>query len=218
MLPTSSFLSVFVFSLVIAIGAVISPGPVSTAIVSQSPRRGWLVGPLVAAGHTSLEAIMVILLAIGFSGILGNPIIETLIAIIGGALLAWMGIALIRDTWQRKIRLPSKEPGIVTMNTRQLIGLGMLATISNPFWYAWWVTVAAGYLFQAKEVSLILVLAFYLGHIFVDFTWDTLLSTVIGKGSHWMTDKVYRGMIYACGAFFIYLSYVFIIEGFSSLL
>lgn len=213
MLPTTSFLSVFVFSLAIAIGAVISPGPVSTAIVSQSPRRGWLAGPLVAAGHTSLEAIMVIFLVIGLDGILGNPIIETLIAIIGGALLAWMGFTLIRNTWQRKIRLPNRELDVATMNTKQLIGLGMLATISNPFWYAWWVTVAAGYLFQAKEVSLTLVLAFYFGHIFVDFTWDTLLSTVIGKGSQWMTDKVYRSMIYVCGAFFIYLAYVFINEG-----
>jgi threonine/homoserine/homoserine lactone efflux protein len=217
MLPTTSFLSVFIFSLVIAIGTVISPGPVSTAIVSQSPRRGWLVGPLVATGHTSLEALMVILLIIGLGRILGYPTVQMVIALLGGTLLAWMGFILIRDTWQWKIRLPSREEDIATMNRRQLIGLGMLATISNPFWYAWWVTVAAGYLLQAKEISLVLVLAFYLGHIFVDFTWDTLLSTAIGKGSHWMTDKVYRLMVYACGLFFLYLAWVFIIEGLSSL-
>lgn len=217
MLPTTSFLSVFIFSLVIAIGTVISPGPVSTAIVSQSPRRGWLVGPLVATGHTSLEGLMVILLIIGLGRILGYPTVQTVIALLGGTLLAWMGFILIRDTWQWKIRLPSREEDIATMNRRQLIGLGMVATVSNPFWYAWWVTVAAGYLLQAKEISLVLVLAFYLGHIFVDFTWDTLLSTAIGKGSHWMTDKVYRLMVYACGLFFLYLAWVFIIEGLSSL-
>ena len=215
MLPTTSFLSVFTFSLLIAIGAMISPGPVSTAIVSQSPRRGWITGPLVATGHISLEAIMVIFLTVGLGSILGNPTVQILIALLGGALLALMGFVLIRETWQKKIRLPSKEDGITDMNTRQLIGLGMLATISNPFWYAWWVTVAAGYLFQTKEVSILLVLAFYLGHIFVDFTWDTFLSTVIGKGSHWMTEKVYRIMIYACGAFFLYLAWVFISEGIS---
>lgn len=216
MLPTT-FLSVFFFSFVIAIGAVVSPGPVSTSIVSQSPRRGWLTGPLVATGHISLELIMVILLTLGLGVGLANPTVQIVISILGGALLAWMGLAMIRDTWQRKIKLPSREVGDVAMNTKQLIGLGMIATISNPFWYAWWVTVAAGYLYQAKEVGLVLVLAFYLGHITVDYAWDTILSTIIGNGSRWMTDKVYRLLIYACGAFFLYLAWVFLIQGISRL-
>ncbi len=182
MLPTT-FLSVFFFSFVIAIGAVVSPGPVSTSIVSQSPRRGWLTGPLVATGHISLELLMVLLLTLGLGVGLANPTVQIVISILGGALLAWMGLAMIRDTWQRKIKLPSREVGDVAMNTKQLIGLGMIATISNPFWYAWWVTVAAGYLYQAKEVGLVLVLAFYLGHITVDYAWDTILSTIIGNGS-----------------------------------
>lgn len=217
MLPTT-FLSVFFFSFVIAIGAVVSPGPVSTSIVSQSPRRGWLTGPLVATGHISLELIMVILLTLGLGVGLANPTVQIVISILGGALLAWMGLAMIRDTWQRKIKLPSREVGDVAMNTKQLIGLGMIATISNPFWYAWWVTVAAGYLYQAKEVGLVLVLAFYLGHITVDYAWDTILSTIIGNGSRWMTDKVYRLLIYACGAFFLYMAWVFLIQGISRLI
>ena len=217
MLPTT-FLSVFFFSFVIAIGAVVSPGPVSTSIVSQSPRRGWLTGPLVATGHISLELIMVILLTLGLGVGLANPTVQIVISIMGGALLAWMGLAMIRDTWQRKIKLPSREVGDVAMNTKQLIGLGMIATISNPFWYAWWVTIAAGYLYQAKEVGLVLVLAFYLGHITVDYAWDTILSTIIGNGSRWMTDKVYRLLIYACGAFFLYMAWVFLIQGISRLI
>jgi threonine/homoserine/homoserine lactone efflux protein len=213
MLPTTSLLNVFIYSFLIAIGAVVSPGPVSTAIVSQSPRRGWLTGPLVAIGHTSLELIMVILLTLGLGVGLANPTVQTVIALLGGILLAWMGLSLIRNTWQGRIKLPNKEDGFATMNSKQLVGLGMLATVSNPFWYAWWVTVAAGYLYQAKQISLVFVLAFYLGHITVDYTWDTILSTIIGKGSRWMTDKVYRYLIYACGAFFLYLAWVFVSQG-----
>jgi threonine/homoserine/homoserine lactone efflux protein len=41
----------FAFSFVVGFGAVITPGPISTAIVSESTRRGFVVGPLVAAGH-----------------------------------------------------------------------------------------------------------------------------------------------------------------------
>ena len=202
MLPTTSFLTVFIFSFVIAIGAVVSPGPVSTAIVSQAPRRGWLTGPLVATGHTSLEFIMVILLILGLGVGLTNPNVQTVIALLGGILLTWMGLSMIRNTWRGKIHLPGKDEGMVQMSSKQLIGLGMIATISNPFWYAWWVTVAAGYLFQARATSLVLVLAFYLGHITVDYAWDTILSTIVGSGSRWMTDRIYRLLIYACGVFF----------------
>jgi threonine/homoserine/homoserine lactone efflux protein len=161
---------------------------------------------------------MVLLLTLGLGVGLANPTVQIVISILGGALLAWMGLAMIRDTWQRKIKLPSREVGDVAMNTKQLIGLGMIATISNPFWYAWWVTVAAGYLYQAKEVGLVLVLAFYLGHITVDYAWDTILSTIIGNGSRWMTDKIYRLLIYACGAFFLYMAWVFLIQGISRLI
>ncbi len=49
----------FVFSFVVGFGAVVTPGPVSTAIVSESARRGFIVGPLVATGHSLSELIMV---------------------------------------------------------------------------------------------------------------------------------------------------------------
>jgi threonine/homoserine/homoserine lactone efflux protein len=217
MLPTTSFLAVFIFSFVIGIGAVVSPGPVSTAIVSQAPRRGWLTGPLVATGHTALEFIMVILLTLGLGVGLAHSSVQTVIALLGGILLAWMGTSMIKDTWRGKIHLPGKKEVISQMRSRQLIGLGMVATISNPFWFAWWVTVAAGYLAQARAVSLILVLAFYFGHISADITWDTILSTLVGGGSRWMTDRVYRLVFYACGAFFLYLSWVFLSQGIKSL-
>ena len=125
---------------------------------------------------------------------------------------------MIRKTWVGKIRLPGKDDGMVDKNSRQLVGLGMIATISNPFWYAWWVTVASGYLYQARATSMVLVLAFYLGHIAVDFTWDTILSTIVGNGSRWMTDRIYRLLIYTCGVFFLYLAWVFLTQGITSLI
>jgi hypothetical protein len=75
------------------------------------------------------------------------------------------------------------------------------------------VTVAAGYLAQAQAVSVAAVLAFYTGHITADFAWDTVLSAVVGGGSRWMTDGVYRILIFACGAFFLYLGWNFLSQG-----
>jgi threonine/homoserine/homoserine lactone efflux protein len=213
MLLTSSLLSVFVFSFVVGFGAVVSPGPVTTAIVSQTPRRGWLAGPLVASGHVLLELVIVILIAIGLGSGLAKSGVQIVIAILGGVLLLWMGGGMIWSVWQGKVRLPKEDEGVETMSRARLVGLGMLATIGNPFWYAWWVTVGAGYLAQVQAFSAAAIGAFYLGHISADYAWDTALSTVVAGGRRWITDGLYRGIIVFCGAFFIYLGVVFLIHG-----
>lgn len=217
MLPTNSLIAVFSFSFVVALAAVISPGPVATTIVSQAPRRGWLVGPLVSTGHSLLELAMVLLITLGLGTLLARHNVQIAIALLGGLLLAWMGGILIRDVWRGRMRLPGREERLPSVSSRELMGLGIVATVTNPFWYAWWVTVAAGYLAQAQAVSMGAVLAFYAGHISADYAWNTVLSTVVGGGRRWMTDGVYRALILACAAFFLYLAWVFLRQGIAGL-
>jgi threonine/homoserine/homoserine lactone efflux protein len=213
MLPTSSLLAVFMFSFAVAFGAVVSPGPISTAIVSQSPQHGWLTGPLVAAGHSLLELLIVILIAFGLAAGLARPGIQVAIALVGGVLLLWMGGKMAWDAWRGASRLPGRASGLAPLSSRQLVGLGMLATISNPFWYAWWVTVAAGYLAQARVLGLAALAAFYVGHIAADFAWDTTLSAVLGGGRRWLTDRLYRALLLICGGFLVYLGIAFFSRG-----
>jgi threonine/homoserine/homoserine lactone efflux protein len=217
MLPTTSLLAIFSFSFVAGLAAVMSPGPISTTIVSQAPRRGWQVGPLVATGHSLLELLMVFLIILGLGTLLARHSVQLAIAFGGALLLAWMGALLIWGVCRGKIRLPGQVERKDTLSATQLVGLGVAATASNPFWYAWWVTVAAGYLAQAQAVSLPAVMAFYAGHVSADYAWDTVLSAVIGGGRRWMTDGLYRVLLFACGAFFLYLGWVFLNQGIAGL-
>ena len=212
-LTTTSILGVFAFSFIVGMGAVLSPGPVSTAIVSQAPRRGWLVGPLLATGHAFLELILVILITVGLGIGLARPGVQTIIAILGGLLLFYMGSSMIWNNWRGNIHLPAQNEKLSPMSTQQIIGLGVVATLSNPFWYAWWVTFAAGYLARVQALGIAAVAAFFLGHIVADYAWDTLLSTVVGGGRRWMTDLVYRGLLFLCGGFFIYLGGSYLLQG-----
>lgn len=202
----------FAFSFVVGFGAVVTPGPVSTAIVSESARRGFIVGPLVATGHVILEFIMVGLLAFGLSAGLNTPPVTTTIGLIGGALLLWMGGGMIWGAFKGKIALPNPGVDVKLLSNWQLIGLGMGATIVNPFWYAWWVTVGTTYLAfpQVQTFGLVGLLVFYFGHITGDYLWDSILSGVVGGGRKWITDTLYKWIIVACGAYLIYLGGVFI--------
>jgi threonine/homoserine/homoserine lactone efflux protein len=211
--------TVFTFSFVLAIGAVASPGPVSTAIVSQAPRRGWRVGPLVATGHSLMEFLLVMLVTLGLGAGLASDGIQTGIAFLGGILLLWMGGLILWQLASGKVHLPRADGQSKPLSNSQFVGIGVFATLSNPFWYAWWVTVGAGYLsgYLSKANGAVAVITFYLGHIAADYAWDTLLSAVVGGGRRWMTDAVYRTLLLACGVFFVYLGGSFLVHGMRAL-
>jgi threonine/homoserine/homoserine lactone efflux protein len=121
-----------------------------------------------------------------------------------------MGFQMAVAAWKKRIRLPQPGENEQSLSARRLVALGIIATITNPFWYAWWVTVAAGYLAQAATLPAIS--AFFLGHIAADYAWDTTLSAIVGGGRRWMTDRIYQGLMLACGVFFVYLGIVFLFQ------
>ncbi|MBT3241312.1 MAG: LysE family transporter [Chloroflexi bacterium] len=210
----TALLTIFISSFIFGIAAVVSPGPVSTAIVSQAPRRGWVVGPLVATGHSILELAIIIMIALGMSAGLNTPGIQIFIALVGGIVLIWMGANMVTGVFKGEIRVPGISGTVETLNSNQLVRLGMITTLSSPFWYAWWVTSVPSYLTQINAVTPIAIGAFFFGHISADYAWNSLLSTVIAGGKRWVTDRVYQSIIGLCGIFFIYLGVGFIIEGY----
>lgn len=212
-MPSSSLLGVYVFAFVVSIGAVISPGPVSAAIVSESPRQGWRVGPLIAGGHVFLELLVIIMITFGLSTFLARNEIQIAIALGGSFLLFFMGGSYIWSVWKGSIQLPEQNQDKAGGKIGNLVGVGILTTISNPFWYAWWATIVPGYLSEVRLLGIASIAAFYLGHISADFLWDTFLSTAMALGKKWISRKAYYLLILSTGSFMIYLGVVFMIEG-----
>ncbi|MDF1501016.1 MAG: LysE family transporter [Anaerolineales bacterium] len=209
-MPTDNLAAVFIFSFLVSFGAVISPGPVSAAIVTEAPRQGWRVGPLIAAGHTGLELLMVVVISLGLAAGMASAPIRGIISLGGGLLLLFIGGSYVWHAARGSIRLPEPADDVPPRSSSALLTLGALTTISNPFWYTWWVTVAAGYLAEAHELGVAAVVAFYLGHISADFGWDTALSLATSAGARWLTDRRYRTLILLTGGFMIYLGWVFL--------
>ncbi len=212
MLPTDGLTSIFIFSFIISFGAVISPGPVSAAIITEAPRSGWCVGPLVAIGHTFLEFIMVILIGFGLASIMGNPMVAVVISVAGGIVLLGLGSRYIYAAAKGTMNLPTTEIHSENRSARSLVSLGLATTLANPYWYTWWVTVAAGYLIQAQAMSVAAVAAFYLGHISADFFWDTSLSLASSRGKRWISERGYRILIVCTGGLMIYFGCFFILN------
>ncbi len=209
-MPTHGFLPILSFSFLISLGAVVSPGPVSAAIITEAPRQGWRVGPLVSAGHCLLELAMLVLISLGLASGMATPFIQRAIGSAGGLMLLGMGSGYMLAAGRNRMRLASPEQDVPRRNAPSLSLLGLATTVSNPYWYAWWVTVAATYIAQARSAGIWAMGAFFVGHIGADFGWNTLLSVTAHAGSSWLTQSRYRGLILLTGFFMIYLGIQFL--------
>ena len=212
-MPTDSLISVFAFSFLLSIGPVVSPGPVSAAIVTESPRQGWRVGPLIATSHVALELLIVGLLAAGLSSGMASPVVREVIAVAGGLVLLYLGARYLSGAWRDDMRLPDPDLDQPRRSTANLLALGILTTVSNPFWYAWWLTVAAGYLAQAAPLGPAGPVAFFIGHMSADYAWDSTLSVLTSFGGRWLTDRRYRLLLVFTGGFMAYIGIVFLRTG-----
>ncbi len=189
------------------------PGPVTTLVVTETTKRGFIAGPLVTLGHVALELVMVVALFFGLGDWLKQNSIAGAIGLLGGLFLLWMGLDIVRSAWQGKVSLNRAPRGDRTPSTTNPVVAGILTSISNPYWLMWWATIGAAYLITFRAFGIAGIVAFYVGHTLADWVWNNVVAFVVATGRRVMSDQVYRGILVVCGAFLIVLSFYFVSSG-----
>ena len=123
------------------------------------------------------------------------------ISIAGGSILLWMAAGMFRSLPFLTLSL---EPG--DEKNGNIILTGILMSAANPYFIIWWATIGLGYILQSSEYGLAGILSFFSGHILADLTWYTIISTAVGKGRSFFSDKIYRGIIGCCAGFLVLFS------------
>lgn len=200
--------TVFLTSFMLAFSGAMMPGPLLTATISESARRGGLTGPLLILGHSLLELLMVIALLLGLAPFLTRDAVFAAIALTGAGILFVMAARMFRS-------LPalSIDWGAHQEHSGPLFSTGIILSLSNPYWTIWWATIGLGYLLSCRSLGLAGVAAFFCGHIAGDFIWYTAVSVLVSKGRHLMSDRVYRGLIGLCAAFLACFAGYFVYAG-----
>lgn len=207
-------LTIFASSFVIALSGAMMPGTLLTVTISESSRRGVLAGPLLIVGHSVLELALLIALLFGFAPLFTQERFLVTVSLLGGSILLWMAIGMFRALPSLKIAWDAQDS-----KRGNLILTGILMSMINPYWLLWWATIGIGLVLQARQVGMWGVVCFFLGHILADFAWYALISTAVGKGRAFFTDRVYRGVIGVCATaltvfacMFIYKAIMTIVE------
>lgn len=204
----SIYFALFTTSFVIALSGALMPGPMFTYTISESSRKGIWVGPLLILGHAILEFALLIFLILGFGAILTKDITFALIGIIGSLIMLYMAYDMFISLPKLTINTPSSYDSKLKLYKNPVIA-GILISLSNPYWSIWWATIGFGYVTLSLENGYAGVIAFFLGHIFADFIWYFFISFSITKGKTFISDKLYKIIIFICATTLIYFAITF---------
>ena len=212
------------YSFLIGFTGAITPGPVLTAVIKETPQRGWTTGPLVIFGHSIIELILLVGLVLGLNVVLQSVPAVLIVSLIGGILLCVLAGLMLVDVFVKKVSTTKElEQTSEEEGKKRYVPIvnGIVLSISNPFWMVWWATIGIGLIYTELpplavvpiEFGLIGLIIFFIGHISSDFAWYTFISGMIHSGKKWINDKVYWVILVCCAGFLIYLGITFIING-----
>ncbi len=207
----NTFWVIFSLSFLLALTGAMSPGPLLTYTIIKSVRarqRGYLMGLWIILGHALLEMAIILFLLLGFSFILKNIFVVRMIGVVGGIILLFFGISIIRDIRMNKIS--ADFSGTSDMNTSSrlsdspVIG-GIMVSMSNPYWWVWWASIGLAFMaqYEISYRSWTKLIAFFLGHEAGDLIWYLLISTLSFFGLRKLNPKIYNSILAVCGIFMI---------------
>jgi threonine/homoserine/homoserine lactone efflux protein len=209
---------VFSLSFVVALSGALMPGPLLTYTVARTvrtPRRGWLTGALVVAGHAAIEGAIVCGLLFGILGFLRSAIAVRIIGTVGGAFLVYSGVAMLAGLLGGRRTAPgtahAATAGVGPAGSRAGSSLlerlgpvagGVLVSMANPYWWVWWVTVGAASMlrFDVSFARWTALAAFFLGHEAGDLAWYLAVSTLVHLGRRGIPPLAYDVLLGVCAA------------------
>jgi len=174
------------------------PGPLLTATISESSRRGFMAGPLLIVGHGILELALVIALLLGLAPFLRQTAVFVATALAGSAILLWMAYGMFRSLPSLRLSWDGDE-----RQRNHPIFSGVLLSAANPYWIIWWATIGLGYILYSWRFGLWGVAFFFAGHILADLLWYAFVAAAVTGGRRFLTDRLYRVLIAGCAAFLV---------------
>lgn len=201
-------MSIFATAFVVALSGAMMPGPLLTVTVARVARHGFWQSVFLMLGHAILELALVLGLLLGLRSVLENHLVLIFFGLAGGVALVWMGFDIIRKIRDGQLHLKLDATPVRQEASSATLG-GVIASLSNPYWIVWWVTIGMGYIVLAAKYGLIGITGFYLGHISGDFAWYGLIGAMVSGGRQYLSDKLYQGFLFACGLFLIGLGVYF---------
>lgn len=203
-----ALITIFCTSFLLALSGAIMPGPLLTVTISESGSRGAVAGPLLILGHGVLELMLVTALLSGLAPFLIRDDVFVVISLVGGAILLWMGSSMLKSLPELQLVRKGEQTA-----RRNLVLAGALLSGVNPYWLIWWASIGLGYILHSMKYGVLGIVSFFTGHIIADLLWYALVSFGVARGSHLMSNGVYRRLVGGCAVFLLVFAGWFVYSG-----
>jgi threonine/homoserine/homoserine lactone efflux protein len=180
------------------------PGPMFTITVTKSHSSPW-IGAQLSLGHAVIEIPVILLIYLGLSSFFQNIWVQIALSVIGGSMIIWMGINLLRANY--KSTYNSKDSQYSSFIS------GILLSGLNPFFLLWWGTVGSLLLMNFLELNPQGLILFIIVHWICDFVWLSLISVTVFKTHSFISKGLMEWILTVLSLMLFYFGGQFIFQG-----
>jgi len=209
-------LSLGVQAFVVGLSGAMSPGSYLTVTIARTMQKGPFSASLMLVGHALLEAVLLIGFAFGLQHFLQLTTVTLVLAVVGGAVLLWMGRGLLTGAVRGTIAadLETAEDAGMSGHPLSAVAHGAIVSLSNPYWTLWWATIGVKLAADGLAIGPVGVAAFFIGHQLADVSWYVFVIVVVHRGKGLLTPRVYCAIMGVLGAALLYMGLRFIGQAF----
>lgn len=186
-------MAIFFSSLLLGYTGAMMPGPLLTYDIERSLQGGWKKGLLVPLGHVLFEMVLVVLIVLGMGAFLKLPWPQIVILFVGGSMLLFFGVDMIRSAVKGTLRLSIRDgaPPKSGENIKIIVKSGLIS-VMNPYFLIWWASIGLGsFLIANSTLGVWGVVLFYGGHAIADMSWYLCVSLLCDRISKFIAGSPY---------------------------
>ncbi len=190
----------FVLTVVwISLSGVLMPGPI-TAVTVAGGSKDPHAGVFVALGHAVIEVPVIVLIFLGVRALFKIASVQVGIGLVGGLILFWMGMGMLRDFDRVDI---TEDSGSYS---RRPFLAGIMLSAGNPYFLVWWATLGALLADKSLYFGAAGVLVFLVAHWSCDYIWLHFLSFISFQGKKFFGRRLQQGVFIVCGYILIFFT------------
>jgi threonine/homoserine/homoserine lactone efflux protein len=195
-------LETFALGFIVGIAAFSPPGPVVVYLMQQSLANGFRSGLFVTLSSAIVgSAILLLIMATGFSSLFGLPVFHLYMGLVGGLSLVTLGSLILRNSLMRS---PVTETaGTPIPSIHPFMG-GLMVNAFNPMVYLWWGVIGIPSLGLAADLSGTYgIYAWSAGILLSLLLWYGGIAFLASRGKRYIPRKAIKGISLASGVFLI---------------
>lgn len=180
------------------------PGPMFAVTVAKSYRSPW-AGAKISIGHAIVEIPIILLIYFGFAQFFENQTVQFVLSLLGGAMLVWMAVSMVRIRKEVVHGEKDLKYGAVTA--------GIIMSSANPFFLLWWATVGSLLVMKFIEYGTIGLPVLIITHWLCDFVWLSFVSVIIYRTKSLWNRKFHEWIFVVCSLLLAGFGVWFLVSG-----